>query len=106
MPKIVIRNLSNREVPFLPFHKSILHAIQDEYIDWMHTCGGKGRCTSCKMNIIEGMTFISQDSENEERFRRLNKLNENERLACQCEIAGDILIEVPEENKLPHLNYT
>lgn len=106
MPEILIRNLNKRSVPYYENQSSVLQAIHDEFIDWMHTCGAKGKCTSCKMRVLSGMENISEPSFNEEKFRRLKMLKMNERLACQSQISDNIVIEVCEENKLPHLQYS
>jgi 2Fe-2S ferredoxin len=55
MSKLIIRNLANRSIPIIIPSKNLLKHIQDEYIDWMHACGGKGRCTTCRMQVLEGM---------------------------------------------------
>jgi 2Fe-2S ferredoxin len=87
-------------------NKSLLKHIQDEYIDWMHACGGKGRCTTCRMHVLEGIENISALSAAELKFKHLGKLQNAERLACQCYALGDILAEVPLPCQLPHMVYT
>ncbi|MEQ8517839.1 MAG: 2Fe-2S iron-sulfur cluster-binding protein [Cytophagales bacterium] len=106
MPDILIKNLFNRKVPFYPSNNSVMHAIHAEFIDWMHTCGGKGRCTTCKLTLIKGTENVSSLSGAELKYRNKNLLKENQRLACQCKISGDIEIEVSPENKLPHMKYS
>lgn len=106
MLEILIKNLHYKVVQFKSSDKSILNAIHNDYIDWMHTCGGKGRCTSCKMRVTNGMKNLSDLSQAELRFRQLGKLQEEERLACQCTLNANIEIEVCDENKLPHLEYS
>ncbi len=106
MPEILIKNLFDRLVPFSKLNSSVLNAIHSEYIDWMHTCGAKGKCTTCKMRVLEGQELISPLSDAEIKFREMGKLMANERLACQCSIRGNIKIEVCDENKMPHLTYS
>ena len=72
----------------------------------MFSCGGKGRCTTCKFEVVKGKKNLSTHSIVEERFLSLNLINENERLACQAKALGDIEIKVIEANKLPHLIYS
>ena len=74
----------------------------------MHACGAKVRCTTCKMRVLEGVTNLSEISFAERKFADLNRLDlAMERLTCQSTIQkGEIVIEVPEESKLPHLTYT
>lgn len=106
MPKILIRNLNNKTITANDESSSILDIIHSEGIDWMHACGTKGKCTTCKMVLHTGLDTFGPDSEAEERLRGLERLADNERLACQCQLSGDIEISVAEANKFPHIEYT
>lgn len=107
MPKIVIENLYNKEIyTKAPDHK-VIEIIQDNYVDWMHACGKKGRCTTCMMIVKEGMENLSELTDHEKHFRKLGRLKENQRLTCQAKLQqGCISIEVAEPYKLPHMDYS
>ncbi len=105
MPQIIIANLKSKSIQFQNKRERLLDILLKE-TDWMHACGGKGRCTTCKAKIISGKEALSDLTVNELRFVNLNKLHENERLACQVIVEDDVTIEVPKETQLPHLNYT
>ena len=70
------------------------------------SCGGKGRCTTCKAIIVSGEENLSERTVVEEKYAQFGKLNEDERLTCQVEVSGDIRIRVPKEYQLPHLKYS
>lgn len=106
MVKIVIENLAQKELLEVDPSKSILRVVQDHSIDWMHACGGKGRCTTCKMMVVEGMDQLSRLTPAELKYRDLDQLAENERLACQTRALGSCRIRVPDESKMPHMKYT
>lgn len=106
MPKILIRNLNNTLIDVRPNNDSILKIIHDHQIDWMFACGGKGRCTTCRLVIHKGLSEFGELKESEQKFRDLDRLKENERLACQHTLNGDIEVSVAETNKFPHLTYT
>lgn len=106
MPDIVIENLNNIKLTADNNAKNVLEIIQNNYIDWMHACGSKGRCTTCKMQVLIGMENLSSLSKFEQQYRKAKKLEEDERLTCQTKLLGNIVIKVPESSKLPHLNYT
>lgn len=106
MPKITIKNLANKEIRSLTSDLSVLSVIQENNIEWMHSCGAKGRCTTCKMIVVKGNEYLSSDSKHEISYRSQHQLNENERLACQCIVSGDITILVPPSGQLPHITYT
>jgi ferredoxin, 2Fe-2S len=104
MARIVIRNLG-KSVEVKDFTKSILHLLQGAHIDWMHACGGKGRCTTCKAVLIEGTENCIPLTQAELRYKADGMLREGERLACQTKITSTIVIAVPEEVQLPHMTY-
>lgn len=106
MAKITVKNLFNKTFNASLGSGTIFNALQEERIDWMHACGTKGRCTTCKFIVVEGSANISPKSEAELKFETLNRLGENERLACQCSAIDDITILVPESSKMPHINYS
>jgi len=106
MAKITIRNMDNREIISNDNSASILNIIQDAQIDWMHACGGKGRCTTCKMVIHAGIDSLAAPNEAEQKLIDLGRLADHERLSCQNLLQGDIEISVAEQNKFPHLNYS
>ena len=90
MPKLTVQNLAQLQVKIAP-GQTLLQALQAQGQDWMHACGGKGRCTT----------------EAEIRYRSWGRLQDNERLACQCTLEGGNAIgKVPEQTKLPHLIYS
>lgn len=106
MPKILIQNLHNKEIFIKNENKNLLDIIHENYIDWMHACGGKGRCTTCKVQVLEGLQNFSDDSPAEMKFRNLNRLAANERLTCQSRIHGDVIVKVAPENKFYHMKYS
>lgn len=106
MAKITIQNLSGREITVQDFSKPALVQFAYHQLDWMHACGGKGRCTTCRFKIVEGASHIAPLTQAEERYRQQNLLQQDERLACQAIVLNDIVISVPDDCKLPHLNYS
>lgn len=106
MVKIVIENLAQKELSQVDPSESILQVVQSHFIDWMHACGGKGRCTTCKIIVVEGMEQLSPLTPAELNYRHLNQLKNNERLACQTRALGSCRIRVPDESKMPHMEYT
>lgn len=106
MVKITIENLAQKEIVSRNHENPIIKLIHGEGIDWMHACGMKGRCTTCKMIVLRGAEHLSDITGAELKYRQMGALNNNERLACQTRTSGDLVIRVPDEYKLPHLKYT
>jgi 2Fe-2S ferredoxin len=105
MVKITIENLAQKTVTGgdnIP----ALRTLHENGIDWMHSCGGKGRCTTCKMIVVKGIENLSSLTPAERKYREEKMLKTDERLACQTRVLGEINIRVADEYKLPHLTYT
>src|SRR5687768_13996097 len=100
MSKLTVQNLGGATVNVRPA-QSVLHAVQAAGIDWMHACGGKGRCTSCRMIVKAGLDQISPLTAAEQKYREAGRLKANERLTCQCTLLGDVTARVPNQTKLP-----
>lgn len=106
MVKIVIENLGKKELLVNDLSQSVLHHVHSHFVDWMHACGGKGRCTSCKMIVLSGGDNLSPRTDVEHRYKQQGALLAQERLACQTRISGDITIRIPDEYKFPHVKYS
>jgi ferredoxin, 2Fe-2S len=106
MGRILITNLFNKVITFSETTRPLLFHVQAEGLDWMHACGAKGRCTTCKFNVLDGMENVQTHTSAEQKYLEKGGLKENQRLACQAIVAGDITISIPDENKLPHIHYS
>jgi len=73
--------------------KKLVLAIEDAGIDIMHRCGGNARCTTCRVEILEGDVPPKNDAE-KERLSREADLPANVRLSCQIRVTGDLKVNV------------
>ncbi|MBA9078128.1 MULTISPECIES: 2Fe-2S iron-sulfur cluster-binding protein [Rufibacter] len=105
MGEITVRNLADLRVSVYE-GQTVLAALQAQGIDWMHACGARGRCTSCRMIVLQGMENTAPPTPAEERFRSNGRLKPNERLTCQTQLTGPVTCQVPEQTKLPHMTYS
>lgn len=106
MPEIIVQNLGGKKIA-LTKDENLLKQIQEAGLDWMHACGGKGRCTTCKIQVMDGDAEFSEPTPNEIRYFEMSRLAANERLTCQAKIIkGYAEVTVPDSSKLPHVNYT
>ena len=107
MPRIIIQNLGNFVIESEHGDRKVIELIHENGIDWMHACGKKGRCTTCKMILVKNEALLSELTDRELFYRNQNRLRPNERLTCQTRILeGEIHIRVAEINKFPHISYT
>jgi 2Fe-2S ferredoxin len=107
MLKIVIQNLQRIEITSPHVGSKVIDLIHQNGIDWMHACGKKGRCTTCKIIVLSGSEYLSPVTAREEFYQGLGRLKPNERLSCQAKLMGGVLtVRVGDENKLPHVPYS
>src|SRR5205814_1144929 len=63
MPKLVVEGVGQFEVP--ERKRLVLALEQDAGIDQLHACGGNARCTTCRVEFVEGepsrMTVAERD---------------------------------------------
>ena len=53
-----------------------------------------GACGACMIRVKEGAEHLSKMEDDERDFLETMAAEEDERLACQCKVSGDIVIEV------------
>ncbi len=56
-------------------------------------CGGKGRCSTCRVRVVEGIDSLSRASADEERVLRRIGASVGVRLACQIRPTHSITVE-------------
>ena len=52
MPRLTVESVGTFEVP--EGKRLVLALEQDAGIDQLHACGGRARCTTCRVEFIEG----------------------------------------------------
>jgi ferredoxin len=71
----------------------LLDAILSAGIDHRHICGGRGFCTSCRVEVLAGGEHLSSVSATERE--RLGKDAGRLRQACQTYVTGYAEVRVP-----------
>ena len=93
MPKVTFIYGNQRKEVEAKSGETILQIALDNGVPMEHACGGNGFCTTCMCNVKEGMENLNERGEREEA---MGIVNDPERLSCQAEVEGDIVIEVIE----------
>jgi 2Fe-2S ferredoxin len=105
MPLLTIENLPGAVIE-VPAGANLLAALQAFGYDWMHACGAKGRCTTCRVQVCAGLENLSPLTAAELRYRSAGRLQPDERLTCQAQLPiGNVTGRVPEATQLPHMRY-
>lgn len=88
------------EIHYLPDDRTIeiydddiiLEASLRAGIPHTHACGGSGRCSTCRVLIVEGLEFCSPRNSAEDELANQLRLEPEIRLACQTQVAGGKVI--------------
>lgn len=90
MPTVTVEGEKSFDVE--PGKKLVL-AIEDAGIDIMHRCGGNARCTTCRVQVVEGSPPPMGQLE-QERLAREGTLGPDIRLSCQIRVETDLTVRV------------
>lgn len=87
---------SNVEFTVEPGETVFEAAARHGYI-WPTVCGGRADCTRCCMVVLEGAEYLTPmgtaERQTLERLRWADGIvNPDERLACQTELTGDVVV--------------
>jgi ferredoxin len=65
-------------------------ALEDHGVGILHRCGGKAKCTTCRVEVLEGEFH---DLTNIEKNAFAQKgIEDNLRLSCQVRVDGDVTV--------------
>lgn len=76
-----------------PQGKKLVLALEDAGIDILHRCGGNARCTTCRVEILEGEPESMKELERN-RLAVESELAANIRLSCQIHVDKDLKVRV------------
>ncbi len=93
MPKVKITT-DNLEIE-VPQNYALIDMCEDHDTSILFGCRD-GACGACMIRVKEGSENLSKIQDDEKDFLETMAAEENERLACQCKVLGDVVIEVSE----------
>jgi class 3 adenylate cyclase/CDGSH-type Zn-finger protein/nitrite reductase/ring-hydroxylating ferredoxin subunit len=70
--------------------ETILTASLRKEIPHLSACGGVGKCSTCRINVISGIENCSVRTEDEIKIAERLNLPETVRLACQTKVCGKV----------------
>lgn len=76
-----------------PAGKKLVLALEDAGIDILHRCGGNARCTTCRVEVLEGDPGEMGELERN-RLAVESELAPNIRLSCQIRVSNDLRVRV------------
>jgi ferredoxin len=93
MPKIEAETTQGAQILEAPAGKKLVLAIEDAGIDILHRCGGNARCTTCRVEVLEGDPGEMRELERN-RLAMETELADNIRLSCQIRVSDDLKVRV------------
>ncbi len=72
--------------------KTVLHAALEAGIPHIHTCQGKGRCSTCRVMVVEGLEHCPPRTEKEKDIAAQLGFSADIRLACQMQTTHDMIL--------------
>lgn len=88
MPKVEVEGRGTFEVPA---GTKLVLAIEDNGVDILHRCGGKAKCTSCRVEVLEGDAGPVSEAE-QTALGNKGLSAEQFRLSCQIRVNGDLKV--------------
>src|SRR5215210_9350095 len=87
MPKLTVEGFGTVDVP--DGKRLVLAIEQDAHVDVLHACGGKARCTTCRVEFIDGEPAAQTVAERE---RLAARALTGVRLSCQVVCDPDMSV--------------
>lgn len=67
--------------------------IEDAGVDILHRCGGNARCTTCRVEVLDGDAGPMTEAE-ADRLESVSERLETTRLSCQIQVRDDLTVQV------------
>ena len=93
MPKIQAETATGLVETEAPEGKKLVLTIEDAGVDILHRCGGNARCTTCRVEVLEGDPGEMGELERN-RLAVEAELAPNVRLSCQIHVKEDLKVRV------------
>lgn len=93
MPQITAETANGTHTIDAPSGKKLVLVIEDAGIDILHRCGGNARCTTCRVEVLQGEPGPMGELERN-RLAVEAELADNIRLSCQIHVDSDLTVRV------------
>jgi ferredoxin len=93
MPRIEAETASGPLAFEAEVGRKLVLALEDNGVDILHRCGGKAKCTTCRVEVLAGDPGEIGQAERD-RLAAETGLAETVRLSCQLMVADDLKVRV------------
>jgi ferredoxin len=73
--------------------RRLVLCIEEAGVDILHRCGGNARCTTCRVEVLDGEPSSKTEAEIA-RLAKISSLPSNVRLSCQIQVRSDLTVRV------------
>lgn len=87
MPKLTVEGFETVEVE--EGKRLVLALEQDAHVDQLHACGGNARCTTCRVEFVDGEPDVMTVAEKD---KLIQKAVPHIRLSCQIRCDRDMTV--------------
>ncbi len=91
MPKLTIE--TDKKTIDVEINAAIIDVCENEDTSILFGCRD-GACGACLVRVVENPNNLSPMQEDERDFLETMAGRPDERLACQCKVLGDVVLEV------------
>ena len=99
MPKVEAETATGARTVEAAEGRKLVLALEDGGVDILHRCGGNAKCTTCRVEVIEGDAGEMGDAERN-RLAMETGLAENVRLSCQVHVIDDLKVRVVNQSSV------
>jgi ferredoxin len=93
MPRIEAETATGTQFIDAESGRKLVLVLEDGGIDILHRCGGNARCTTCRVEVLDGDPGEMTDAERN-RLAVEAELAPNIRLSCQIHVKDDLKVRV------------
>ncbi|RDE24925.1 adenylate/guanylate cyclase domain-containing protein [Motiliproteus coralliicola] len=85
--------------------QTLLEALREAGIEHSSVCGGRGRCTTCRVRIMEGLDQLPPADDTERQALEGVQADDDVRLACQLRLTSDLSVVplIPYQQRFSYL---
>ena len=93
MPTIIAETATGPQTIEATESKKLVLVLEDGGIDILHRCGGNARCTTCRVEVLEGDPGEMGELERN-RLAMEADLGDHVRLSCQIRVKDNLKVRV------------
>ena len=103
MPKVTAETAEGTRELGAEAGRKLVLVLEDGGVDILHRCGGKAKCTTCRVEVVAGDPGEMGEAERN-RLAAETGLAENVRLSCQVHVQDDLHVRVLNQSSVRGLD--